>query len=138
ALQQTAGAYRLFVTTAPRAPAAVELGRSAAEARMGGTSWRELVQRLSPDCTFTTPATPAQLRAAERALGVGLPDDLRGLLLETNGIVGRYGIGLVWPVERIAADNVAFRANADFRGLYMPFDHLLFFADEGSGDQYAF
>jgi len=41
-------------------------------------------------------------------------------------------------VERIAADNVGFRSNADFRELYMPFDPLLFFADAGNGDQFAF
>jgi hypothetical protein len=42
------------------------------------------------------------------------------------------------PVERIEADNLAFRSNPDFCELYMPFDHLLFFGDEGSGDQFAF
>src|SRR5207244_1879500 len=100
--------------------------------------WRELAQRLTPDCEFAPPATVAQLAAAERAIGVALPADLRSLLLESNGVVGQYGLGLVWPVERIEADNVAFRANPDFRELYMPFDPLLFFGDEGGGDQYAF
>jgi hypothetical protein len=101
-------------------------------------SWRELVQRLTPDCDFSPPATESQIAAAERALGAALPADLRSLLLESNGIVGRYGLGLVWPVERIEADNVAFRSNADFGELYMPFDHLLFFADAGNGDQFAY
>jgi hypothetical protein len=101
-------------------------------------SWRELVLRLTPHCKFSPPATATQIATAERALGTALPAELRSLLLETNGIVGQYGLGLVWPVERITADNVAFRSNADFRELYMPFDPLLFFADAGNGDQFAF
>ncbi|MBX6314687.1 MAG: SMI1/KNR4 family protein [Isosphaeraceae bacterium] len=105
---------------------------------MARRSWRELVERLTPDCEFSPPATIGQLAAVERALGVALPDDLRGLLVESNGIAGQYGLGLVWPVERIEADNLAFRSNADFRELYMPFDHLLFFADAGNGDQFAY
>jgi hypothetical protein len=101
-------------------------------------SWRELIQQLTPDCEFSAPAREEQLAAAERALRVTLPDDLRTLLLESNGILGEYGLGLVWPIERIEADNVAFRSNAAFRELYMPFDHLLFFADAGNGDQFAY
>jgi hypothetical protein len=101
-------------------------------------SWRALVRRLANGCEFSPPATPVQLAAAERTLGVVLPDDLRELLAETNGIVGPAGSGLIWPVQRIEADNTAFRANLDFRDLYMPFDPLLFFGDQGGGDQFAF
>jgi hypothetical protein len=100
--------------------------------------WRELIQRLTPDCEFAPPATAAQLAAAERALGATLPADLRAILQEANGVTARHGLGLVWPAERIAADNLAFRSNAEFRELYMPFDHLLFLGDDGSGDQFAF
>jgi hypothetical protein len=101
-------------------------------------SWRELVQRLSADCKFSPRATAAQLAALERALRVTLPADLRSLLLESNGVVGQHGLRLVWPIERIESDNATFRGNADFRELYMPFDHLLFFADAGNGDQFAY
>jgi hypothetical protein len=40
-------------------------------------------------------------------------------------------------LERIVSDNLRFRAYPDFRELDMPFDHLLFFADAGNGDQFA-
>lgn len=53
-------------------------------------------------------------------------------------MVGRHEISLVWPVERIEADNLAFRSNPDFRELYMPFDPLLFVGDDGGGDQFGF
>ena len=69
-------------------------------------------------------------------MGHRLPDDLRALLSETNGIEGEYGLALLWPTERIATDNVQFRTNADFADLYMPFDGLVFFADAGNGDQF--
>lgn len=59
------------------------------------------------------------------------------VLLESDGITGEHGLGLVWPLRRIVADNLVFRTSPDFRNLYMPFDPLLFFADGGNGDQFA-
>jgi hypothetical protein len=43
-------------------------------------------------------------------------------------VEGEYGLG----------DNVEFRADATFARLYMPLEPLLFFADAGNGDQFAF
>ncbi len=100
--------------------------------------WRERIQTLTPDVTFAAPADDIELAAVEQALNVALPGDLRELLLETNGVLGEYDLGLVWPAERIAVDNQSFRSKEEFRELYMPFDHLLFFADAGNGDQIPF
>jgi len=100
--------------------------------------WRELVEKASRKSTFHPPATRARLRAAEKSLGTALPDELESVLLESNGVLGEYDLGLVWSIERIEEDNAQFRASADFRRLYMPFDSLLFFADAGNGDQFAF
>ena len=100
--------------------------------------WLELIQRIMPECESAPRASVAQLTSVEQKLGVELPDDLRSLLLETNGVQGQHGIDLIWSLERIETDNLAFRANPDFPELYMPFDPLLFFADAGNGDQFAF
>ena len=100
--------------------------------------WREFVKELEPNFKFAEPADLVKLETAEEALRVKLPDELKSLLQECNGIFGSLGLGLVWPIERIVADNLAFRTNADFRELYMPFDPLLFFGDAGNGDQFAF
>jgi hypothetical protein len=100
--------------------------------------WRDFIQSLSSDCKFSSPSAFASLDAAQSNLAIEFPDELRALLAESNGVLGKYGLGLVWPVERIVSDNLRFRANADFRELYMPFDCLLFFADAGNGDQFAF
>ena len=100
--------------------------------------WEAMISELCPEATFENGATVDQIRAAGEALGTEFPDQLVSLLLESNGVDGEYGHGLVWPVERIVADNLLFRTSADFLELYMPFDPLLFFADAGNGDQFAF
>lgn len=85
---------------------------------------------------FSDPASPASIATLETALGDSLPEELRDLLLEANGIEGEYGLGLLWPAERIASDNLLFRTSDDFTDLYMPFQGLIFFADAGNGDQF--
>jgi hypothetical protein len=100
--------------------------------------WRNFIQSHSSDCTFSGPSAIASIDAAQRSLQIEFPAELVELLSESNGVSGEYGLGLVWPVERVVADNVSFRANADFREIYMPFDCLLFFGDAGNGDQLAF
>ncbi len=100
--------------------------------------WRESIFKLSEDCRFNPPAAFAEILAVEKALAVTLPDELKDLLKETNGVSDKYGSGLIWSAERIQDDNMEFRTISDFKDLYMPFDHLLFFADAGNGDQFAF
>lgn len=51
------------------------------------------------------PTTADQWDAAEEKLGVEFPDDLRSLLGESDGVEGEYGLGLVWPIDRIIEDN---------------------------------
>lgn len=91
-----------------------------------------------PGVTNLGAAAPeSALRAAERRLGQSLPDELAALLAETDGVEGDYGLGLIWPVDRIVAENLALRGDADLARLYMPFDPLLFFGDAGNGDLFA-
>lgn len=89
------------------------------------------------EATFHPPAQPEALSAAEASLGHPLPNDLRQVLGESDGIEGEYDLGLVWNAERIRRDNIEFRIYEDFRDLYMPFNGLVFFADAGNGDQFA-
>lgn len=89
------------------------------------------------EATCLEPATPDLIATVEGRLGHGLPGELRGLLAETNGIEGEYGLGLLWSAKRIAEDNARFRTSEDFRRLYMPFDGIVFFADAGNGDQFG-
>lgn len=100
--------------------------------------WRQRLMDLTKAATFADPLSAADIAEAERALGGQLPRPLVELLSETDGATGEHGLGLVWPLARIVKDNLVFRTNPEFQGLYMPFDPLLFFADAGNGDQFAF
>jgi hypothetical protein len=100
--------------------------------------WRNYLQKLSTDCRFNSGADAGVITTAERDLQIQLPSELTEVLSESDGVMGQYGLGLVWPIDRICSENMAFRSNEQFRELYMPFDNLLFFADAGNGDQFAF
>tara|TARA_R110002167_G_scaffold25931_2_gene89460 strand:- start:866 stop:1303 length:438 start_codon:yes stop_codon:yes gene_type:complete len=101
-------------------------------------SWKDHILKLCGDAEFFPGARPHEIQQAEAELGVALPEDLASLLRESNGVEDEYGVGLIWPLDHIVRENKAFRANPDFPELYMPFDHLLFFADAGNGDQFAY
>lgn len=100
--------------------------------------WKELISNLTEHAEFAPPVSDERLATTESALDIKLPDDLKNLLRESNGVVGEYGLGLIWDIDRIETDNLQFRNNSDFKQLYMPFDHLLFFGDAGNGDQFAY
>jgi hypothetical protein len=100
--------------------------------------WVEFLRGVYTTIEFHQPSSVFQLDEAESKLGLKLPDELRSILCETNGVTGEYGLGLLWPIQRIVEDNLKFREDGDLRDLYMPFDHLLFVADAGNGDQFAY
>ena len=100
--------------------------------------WPEKIRQFCSDCRFNSPATNETIHTAEVSLAVRFPHELKTLLAESNGVFGQYDLGLIWPIEQIVQDNLDFRANPDFQLLYMPFDQLMFFADAGNGDQFAY
>jgi hypothetical protein len=100
--------------------------------------WRSLIRGLASDAEFAASASTAQVFAAEKAIGVSLPDDLRSLLLESDGVRANHGADVIWSCADLAKGNLEFRNTEAFRELYMPFDNLLFIADDGGGDQFAF
>lgn len=101
-------------------------------------TWREFIQSLIKDYVFHPPATLFQLKKAEFQLGILLPAALKQLLQETNGVEESSGMGVIWSIEKIVNHNLDVRKTRSCREIYMPFDHLLFFADAGNGDQFAF
>jgi cell wall assembly regulator SMI1 len=100
--------------------------------------WIDLAAGLFAEAEFAPPADRAALDEVERGLGQSLPAELRALLTETDGLLGDLSLDVVWTAGRILADNQAFRTDEDFAELYAPFDGLLFFGDNGGGDQFAF
>ena len=101
-------------------------------------SWRDLAARLQPEIRFAAPATEEELQRAEAAVRVALPKHLRELLLEMNGVRDRTGAAVIWSAAEIHERNLYFRDTDGWEELYMPFDHLLFFGDDGGGDQFAY
>jgi hypothetical protein len=102
------------------------------------TSWRDLIVSITSKAEFAKPASQISIEHAEAVLNVRFPTELTSLLKESNGMQGEYGSAVLWPVERVEADNLKFRTFSDFKELYMPFDALLFFSDAGNGDQFAY
>jgi cell wall assembly regulator SMI1 len=100
--------------------------------------WIELAVAAYPQAELAPPASTEAISDIEQRLGVSVPVDLRALLSETDGVLGEYSLDVVWTAKRIADDNARFRADASFADLYQPFDGLLFFGDNGGGDQFAF
>ena len=99
---------------------------------------RELIGRLYSDAEFAAPAFDEEIDQIERRLGQAVPDELRELLRQTNGVRAEYGSGLVWSVQEIIKENTEFRQSVDFAELYMSFDQLMFMGDNGGGDQFAY
>lgn len=100
--------------------------------------WRELVLRTGATAEVLDPAQPSAIDAIEERLGQSVPDALRALLLEANGIVDEYGTDVIWSAERIAEENQVFRSSSAYADLYIPFSSLMFFGDNGGGDQFGF
>jgi hypothetical protein len=100
--------------------------------------WRDLIERLYGDAEFAAPVPEEDIDRIERRLGQTVPDELRRLLRETDGVRTDDGSGLVWSVQEIIEQNTAFRQSTDFARLYMSFDQLMFIGDNGGGDQFAY
>lgn len=100
--------------------------------------WKDLIGGLYADAEFAPPASGTEIDQIERQLGQLVPDELRDLLRHTNGVHAEWGSGLVWPVREIIDQNVMFRRDAEFAELYTPFDQLMFFGDNGGGDQFGY
>ncbi|WP_084465297.1 SMI1/KNR4 family protein [Nocardia salmonicida] len=74
----------------------------------------------------------------EGQFGQPVPNELRDLLRHTNGVQAEWGSGLVWPVQEIIDQKIEFRRDAEFAELYMSFEQLMFFGDNGGGDQFCY
>ncbi|WP_089686255.1 SMI1/KNR4 family protein [Catalinimonas alkaloidigena] len=111
-------------------------------------NWKKFLSRLDlletpASFGLHPPGTPAQLHrlAAQFAL-VELPAALEELYTQTNGItVSTDGNGLdelVWSIEKVIEVNQSYRANLDFKSLFMSFEQLLFISASGNGDLFGF
>jgi len=101
-------------------------------------SIRDTAALCFDDCEFLPPVLPAEITAAENALGSAFPDDLKQLYSQTDGVSAHYGAPLVMPLQKAVQENQTLRQSPDLRGLYMPFNHMLIFGAAGNGDLFFF
>ncbi|UOQ84707.1 SMI1/KNR4 family protein [Gracilibacillus salinarum] len=100
--------------------------------------WKHYIRSISDEYTFRPPATNREISQIREKLNVALPKKLLELFSETNGIFDSFDYPLIWLTSRIVEDNLFFRNFADYKDIYMPFDHFLFFAGDGSGDLFCY
>ncbi|MBU0975536.1 MAG: SMI1/KNR4 family protein [Patescibacteria group bacterium] len=78
------------------------------------------------------------INVLEDKLGVKLPEELRELLKNTDGLEVEK-TRIIRPVKDILEDNERFRSDENILRSFMPFDSLLFFGDSGgAGDLLAY
>ncbi|MGY4796425.1 SMI1/KNR4 family protein [Lysinibacillus fusiformis] len=100
--------------------------------------WKDYISSVSKDYSFKPPASNAEIIRISEELNVKLPNKLFDLYNETNGVFDSFGCPLIWSTSQIVKDNLFFRNFSDYKDIYMPFDHLLFFSDNGWGDLYGY
>lgn len=100
--------------------------------------WKQYIQTVKKGYHFKEPANPAAFEQIQKELHVDLPLDLLTLFNETDGVFDEFNCPLIWSVDQIIEDNLFFRNFEQYKDLYMPFDHLLFFSDSGTGDLFGY
>lgn len=102
--------------------------------------WKDFIEVLEVNCEFYPPTSSAELDATEKALNVTLPESLRGLLLETNGVYSSsMRLDVIWNVDELMRRNQSMREDTNLASSCMTFQSLLFFADSGvDGILFAF
>ncbi len=100
--------------------------------------WKGYISSVSKNSFFKPPASNAEIIQISEELNVKLPNKLFDLYNETNGVFDSFGCPLIWSTSQIVKDNLFFRNFSDYKDIYMPFDHLLFFSDNGCGDLYGY
>lgn len=100
--------------------------------------WKDYVSDISNEYSFNPSASKTEINQITTELGVELPEKLLGLYNETNGVFDSFGCPLIWAASQIVKDNLFFRNFEDYKDIYMPFNHLLFFSDNGCGDLFGY
>lgn len=100
--------------------------------------WKDYIGAISKEYSFTQRASIGEIAQIKKKLNVELPKKLLELYSETNGVFDSFNCPLIWSTSQIIEDNSFFRNFKDYKDIYMPFDHLLFFSDNGCGDLFGY
>jgi len=102
--------------------------------------WQTLITELDTksETISSSPATEDQIKVAEALLHISLPESLRSFLSEMDGLSDVYGLNIVWSINEIQLNNIHMRQDGLAAKTFVQYGMLLFFADAGNGDEYAF
>lgn len=100
--------------------------------------WKDYIGAISKDYSYSSPASTPEIFQITDALNIELPRKLLELYSETNGVFDMFDCPLIWSTSQIVKENTFFRNFIDYKDIYMPFDHLLFFSDNGCGDLFGY
>lgn len=114
------------------------------------THWRETIERMYAARTnaastqsrpaFSPSASIVDVEAAEGCLAARLPESLRSLLLESDGIMDQLSVDggpyfdnmwLLWPVGQIIDENIRFRKRVSEGSLSRTVRDVVFIASAG-------
>jgi hypothetical protein len=104
----------------------------------GVESWLERAKACFSDATAPGLVSDREIERVEKRLGRSLPLPLGEIYRECGGVLARHSTPLVMPLDQLVERNEWLQNTTSIADLYMPFDHLLFFGEEGNGDLYAF
>jgi hypothetical protein len=100
--------------------------------------WKSYINNISEEYNFKAPANNLEISLIREKLNVNLPKKLIDLYNETNGVFDNYGCPLIWSTSQMVEDNIFYRNFDEYKDIFMPFDHLLFFSDGGNGDLFGY
>lgn len=98
--------------------------------------WKSLINKVSDEPVFNQPVTQEQLKEINDKFNLEITNELVNLLKESNGV--ETECARFWSSNEIIEENIERRTLEVFKDSYMSFDSLLFFADAGNGDFFAF
>ncbi len=96
------------------------------------------ILRFKKKFNFHSPCSEIDIVNIEDDLAIKLPDELKKILLETNGVEDEYGCELVWNCDDLIRKNRSLREYEEFKEQFMSFDSCLMFGEAGNGDQYFY
>jgi hypothetical protein len=100
--------------------------------------WKNFIDNISDDYHFNEPASKSAIEKINAELNVVLPNELIQFLTETDGARDKFGCYLIWSANKIVKENKEIRSCEVSKEHYMPFENLLFIADAGNGDLFAY
>ncbi|WP_164545504.1 SMI1/KNR4 family protein [Paenibacillus albus] len=100
--------------------------------------WKDYINTFTQEYTFNPPANENEVAQISEKLGVVCPDELIGLLLETNGIDHEFGYPLIYSTLQIVDRNIEERTSEDNKEIGLSYDDMLLFSDAGNGDYFGY